>query len=444
MSEKDWGIAALPVFETPFAVVDLETTGLNPGSDRVVEVSVVRIDPGQPPAIVFDTLVNPQRPVAATEIHGITDSDVADAPQFDEIAGDLVRAISGCVVAAYNVYFDMKFFSYELLEAGLRGSPPHVCLMYLRPMLGLGNRCRLSQACSLHGVSYSSAHVAAADARAGAELLRVYLQTMKEHGIHTFGDLARLKRYKFLDSFAQSPLNDYLVSDYQECARFKPRGPQAPEAGPAVQAEVTPRATSARAGLGEYWDGLKTALADLRITEEEVAELRMVKHRCALKKEEVRMLHARVFSGIITEFTKDRWLDDRECKILHRVHSALGRLGWAPGQLGEGPKKETAVKAQQTETVELEITVARAEAPAGAAAALAGKTVVVTGTLENLSRKEAEDAIKAAGGRAASSVSKSTDFVVVGDSPGSKADKARALGVEIIGEEEFLRRLGRR
>ena len=76
-------------------------------------------------------------------------------------------------------------------------------------------------------------------------------------------------------------------------------------------------------------------------------------------------------------------------------------------------------------------------------APLAGKTVVVSGTLKGFSRTEAEEAVKAAGGRAASSVSKNTDFVVVGDSPGSKADKARALGVEIIDEAEFVRRLGR-
>ena len=66
----------------------------------------------------------------------------------------------------------------------------------------------------------------------------------------------------------------------------------------------------------------------------------------------------------------------------------------------------------------------------------------VTGTLEGFSRREAKDAIQAAGGRAASSVSSKTDFVVVGDSPGSKADKARDLGVEIIDEDEFKRRLG--
>ena len=77
----------------------------------------------------------------------------------------------------------------------------------------------------------------------------------------------------------------------------------------------------------------------------------------------------------------------------------------------------------------------------GADGPLAGKSVVVTGTLKTFSRKEAEDAIVAAGGRATSSVSKSTDFVVVGAEPGSKADKATKLGVEIVDEDEFARRL---
>ena len=84
-----------------------------------------------------------------------------------------------------------------------------------------------------------------------------------------------------------------------------------------------------------------------------------------------------------------------------------------------------------------------AERAAGGAGALAGKTVVVTGTLRGFTRQEAEEAIKAAGGRVASSVSKNTDFVVVGEAAGSKADKARALGVQIIDEGEFRGRLGR-
>ncbi len=79
---------------------------------------------------------------------------------------------------------------------------------------------------------------------------------------------------------------------------------------------------------------------------------------------------------------------------------------------------------------------ARQVAPRGSA--LAGKSVVVTGTLESMGRREAEDAIRAQGGKPSGSVSKSTGYVVVGEGPGSKAEKARELGVSILTEAEFL------
>ena len=70
---------------------------------------------------------------------------------------------------------------------------------------------------------------------------------------------------------------------------------------------------------------------------------------------------------------------------------------------------------------------------------LAGKTIVVTGTLENFSRQQAEQAIRQAGGKPSNSVSKKTDFVLAGENPGSKLDKARKLGVEVIDEKQFLK-----
>lgn len=72
---------------------------------------------------------------------------------------------------------------------------------------------------------------------------------------------------------------------------------------------------------------------------------------------------------------------------------------------------------------------------------LAGKKIVVTGTLSSLSREEAKEKIRNAGGDWVSSVSKNTDFVVAGQNPGSKADKAKELGLKIIGEKEFLKLL---
>jgi DNA ligase (NAD+) len=81
-------------------------------------------------------------------------------------------------------------------------------------------------------------------------------------------------------------------------------------------------------------------------------------------------------------------------------------------------------------------------APKKAAGKLQGKTVVVTGTLKDFTRQEAEQAIRDAGGKTAGSVSKKTDYVVAGEDPGSKLDKARTLGVELIDEEQFRKLLG--
>ncbi len=86
------------------------------------------------------------------------------------------------------------------------------------------------------------------------------------------------------------------------------------------------------------------------------------------------------------------------------------------------------------------VKIRRVEAPARGP--LTGQTVVITGTLPTLSREEAEARVRAAGGKAAGSVSAKTSFVVAGEEAGSKLSKAQQLGVPIIDEAEFLKRLG--
>ena len=93
-------------------------------------------------------------------------------------------------------------------------------------------------------------------------------------------------------------------------------------------------------------------------------------------------------------------------------------------------------------TVGVKTAVQRAARPAGPLP-LEGKSVVVTGTLEHYSRTEIEETIRRCGGKATSSVSQNTDFVLVGEDPGSKADKARQLGVKIVTEKEFREMIDR-
>ena len=180
---KTHGILDRRIEETPIAIIDFEITGLTAGVDRVIEVSVVKLDPGGHPTPVFDTLINPMRPVAATEIHGITEEDVEGAPRFSEIAGELVATLEECVLAAYNVYFDIKFLAFEMSQTGVELLPPHFCLMYMRPLLGLGSRCRLDEACRAQEIEYEATHVAAQDALACGSLLECYMEAFNDRGI---------------------------------------------------------------------------------------------------------------------------------------------------------------------------------------------------------------------------------------------------------------------
>ncbi len=81
--------------------------------------------------------------------------------------------------------------------------------------------------------------------------------------------------------------------------------------------------------------------------------------------------------------------------------------------------------------------------PPSGSASLVGKSVVVTGTLDTMKRKEAEALVVELGGKSSSSVTKSTSFVVAGEKAGSKLTKAESLGIEVIDEQEFLSRCGR-
>jgi len=279
--------------------------------------------------LMFDTLVDPQRPMAATEIHGITDHDIQNAPQFSEIGGDFVRAISGCVVASYNVYFDIGFLRYELLRMGIHAEPPHICLMYMRPLLELGKRCSLSEACLSSGIPIEAAHQASEDAMASARLWMKYQDAFESQHLIKFQELAERKTYKFLQSLQQDPVDAHAVDGIPPSGRRKSRATARADEAPAQRS--TPQA-SAQDAIHRYWSELTAVLADLDVTREEQKRMQELRKQLGLKEEAIKGMHAKAFADLLIQSTEDKAIDRAEQQRIRDLHQCLARLGWAPGQ----------------------------------------------------------------------------------------------------------------
>lgn len=186
--------------QTEYCMVDLETTGLNPAYDGIVEVAAIRFTGSGQVVGEYHSLVNPRMPVGATEIHGITQADVADAPVLRAVAPAVLPLLHGTVVVAFNAGFDLAF----LARAWGIQNYPYICAMYFRGLVGLAPaRCRLEAACAEHGIAQSAAHTAGDDAHVSRRLFLHYLALAEEQACHTFGDLARRKKYKFTASWTQ-------------------------------------------------------------------------------------------------------------------------------------------------------------------------------------------------------------------------------------------------
>ena len=105
----------------PIVCFDLETTGIDPGSDRIVEISILRLEPDGT-RVARTRRINPGRPIpeGATAVHGICDEDVADAPSFRQVAKGLLELLEGADLTGFNVArFDIPLLDREFRDCKL-------------------------------------------------------------------------------------------------------------------------------------------------------------------------------------------------------------------------------------------------------------------------------------------------------------------------------------
>jgi len=179
--------------EIAFAVVDVETTGMRAGaSDRITEIAVVVVHGGRR-EVVFDSLVNPGRPIppAICAITNITNDMVQHAPTFAEVADQVLAALAGRVFVAHNARFDWGFISAEVRRArDLALDGPRLCTVRLARRLVKGVRsCGLDNLTQYFGFANPARHRAAGDALVTADLLDRLLRLAQEEGARTLQDL---------------------------------------------------------------------------------------------------------------------------------------------------------------------------------------------------------------------------------------------------------------
>lgn len=182
--------------DVSFAVVDFETTGINPTTDRIVQLAAIVVNGEGEIVEEFDTVVKPESPDnythGAEHIHGISQSQVADGMPLSEALQKLWAISSGNVFTAHNARFDIGFLHAESERIGLEHRvEAHIDTLSLARRIDTEKERRhsLEALCQHYGIQREKAHDAKADATATAELL---MHLMKDLGVESADQLPDL------------------------------------------------------------------------------------------------------------------------------------------------------------------------------------------------------------------------------------------------------------
>lgn len=183
----------LSLARCPAIALDLETTGLNVRTDRIVQIGAVNLKaPSEP---IIDGLINPGHPIPAqaTEIHGITSEDVAGAPSFATAFPDLALDLKGHVLIGFNTGFALAFIESECARADLKWQwEAALCIRELG-QIALGGDARrttndLENLAHFFGIAPHGRHSAIGDARLTAQIFTDLLPLLQAKGIVTLAD----------------------------------------------------------------------------------------------------------------------------------------------------------------------------------------------------------------------------------------------------------------
>lgn len=296
--------------EAPFAIIDLETNGLDKNNHRVIEIAVKRISATGEPIDEIATLIDPEcLDIGPTFIHHIKIEDVIGAPKFIDFAPELLSRLSGSIAVAHHAAFEDGFLGAEFarIGKGLDVIPCIDTLWLARQVIDLPNY-KLTTVLDSFGIAEEDAHTALGDVRLLSKLLPILLDKSKP-----------LKFTTSLKTFAPEPTNLKLLTRVSNLKK----GDQGwlanmirklPESGQELTDETTIR----------YTELLSQCLSDGKITGEEAKQLSKVAGSGGLGASQVRRIHADYIAGIEKLALSDGKITDAENKQIKAIKNQLG------------------------------------------------------------------------------------------------------------------------
>lgn len=401
-----------------FAVLDVETTGFGK-HDRIVEVAVVHVDATGSVTKTWSTLINPERDISNSWVHGIKAVDVATAPTFDDIASALSHELDGRIFVAHNAAFDARMVRQEFERAGIRGLnliDNFVCTMLITGRVHRSSGRSLDSALAYAGLSNDWPHSALGDAMATAELLGHYIATgnVRINGVQPVEALRALG--------ASLPV-----------ATPVPRGEGRTQPGAWVRDLASGVPFKGFPNVDSYLELLERTMLDRVLTAGEIEQLKESARDLGIGQEEARELHVNFVRQLGLLAWADGVVTDDERMELEGVAESLGVDQSVVDEVLQGPGVvEPKVRQPEVEH----------DSCTEKFALKVGDRVTFTGAME-LPRETWETrAVEA--GLTVGGVTKKSKLLVAADpeSRSGKARKALEIGVPIVNEAAFARLLG--
>jgi len=417
-----------------FTVLDVETTGLSPRTDRVLEMALVRLDASGAVVDEWATRFNPEGPVGATHIHGITQDDVVDAPLFRDVSNAIAARLRNSVVVAHNARFDLGFLRAEYERSGwdLPFLPAYCTLEASDHYLPNLERRRLSDCCAAAGVRLEGAHSALGDARATAGLMHRYL-TVPSTSVHV--DLPSLHTSALALTWPSGPSRPpvtMLPPPRPRPRRITPTRPKQPPLTVQLAAlSVTDLVDDgAPEGTLTYLELLVDALEDGVLSEDESAALGDLATLYQLSSDDVASAHHAFVTALAHRALDDGHVSRDERAELHTIAGMLNVPSTTVQNLIHHADRARAARLSS------DLRRLPDDWPLGEPLRV-GDKVVFTGC-DDAQRTRLEKRAEELGVRVMGNVSRQTTILVTdGSFAGGKAAKAAELGTRRVSPDDF-------